>query len=82
MAGMIVYLEKNLLKKMRFIVLDVTERLFRFIFFSIVAHVKNLDKDIYKGCFCYFFIMEQVGNFRNKIHPTTIKINDIFRVST
>jgi hypothetical protein len=52
MAGTIGYLDNFLLKKMRFIVLDVTERLFRFNFFSIVAHVKNLDKDIYKGCFC------------------------------
>jgi hypothetical protein len=45
MAGMIGYLDNFLVEVMRFIVLDVTERWFRFNF-SIAAHVDNLDKGI------------------------------------
>jgi hypothetical protein len=42
-----------------------------------VAHVDNLDKDI-GGLFLLILHNDiYVGNFRNKIHPTAIKINDI-----
>jgi hypothetical protein len=58
-------------------VLDVTERWFRFNFFSIMTHVDNLDKDI--GGLFLLILHNGIGaNFRNKIHPMTIKIKDIF----
>jgi hypothetical protein len=44
--------------------------------FSVVEHADNLDKDV-GGLFLLILIMAY-GNFRNKIHPTATKINDIF----